>query len=104
MSKQRVYIDSTEFQPNNELILVKPLELNKEEVTESGIILEIRKESVLDRPSFGTIIEMGAGVNNADSLKKGDMIFWPNTDGIEFEFNDGVFLLLRDKSILGVKK
>lgn len=104
MSKQRVYINSVEFQPNDELILVKPVELKKEEVTMSGIIVSTRKESVIDKSTSGVIISIGKAVNKINDFQIGDTVFWPNTDGIEFEFEDGDFLLLRDKSILGTKK
>lgn len=104
MSAQRVYVQSTEFQPSPELMLIKPEGFKKEEVSASGIVIGIRKESVIDRPSFGTIIAIGNAVNEAVGVNEGDVIFWPTADGIDLEFDDGLFLLLRSGSIIGKKK
>lgn len=101
MALQRVYVKSSEFQPNDELILVKPEPFKAEEVTESGLVVSIRKETVVERPAYGTVLGIGAKVQD---INIGDIIFWPSTDGIDLEFDDGVFLLLRDKSIIGKKK
>lgn len=100
MSKQKVYVNSFEFEPRNKLILVKPGELKKEEVSASGIVMSIRKESVIDRPSFGKIIAVGESV---DSYNVNDEVFWPIADGIDFEFLDGDFMLLKAESVIGKK-
>lgn len=101
MANQRVYVKSEEFIPKDELILVKPEQFKAEETTESGLVISIRKESVIERPSFGKVISKGVKV---EGTEVGDVVFWPSTDGIDLEFDDGLFLLLRDKSILGKKK
>lgn len=100
---QRIYMESTEFKPKDEYVLVNPIELDKgEQVTESGIIMAFKQnDSALDRPASGEVIEIGDAVDNT---KVGEIIIWPDTDGIDLEFNDGVFLLLRMKSIIGSKK
>ena len=82
-------------------MLIKPEGFKKEEVSQSGIVIGIRKESVIDRPSFGTIIALGSAVTE---VNVGDVIFWPTADGIDLEFDDGLFLLLRKGSIIGRKK
>ena len=104
MSKaQRVEIESTEFHPKNEYVLVKPAELEKgEKKTESGLIIAIRQnESALDRPTSGKVISVGSDI---DDITEGDFVLWPNTDGLDLEFNDGIFMLIRYKSIIGSKK
>jgi len=102
MSKQRIYLNSSEFKPMDELILVKPESLKNEEVSESGIVIAINQnQSVIDRPTSGVVIDFGEAVK---SVNLNDMIIWPGTDGIDLEFNDGEFLLLREESIIGTKK
>lgn len=100
MSKQRVYMDSNKFEPRGKLMLVKPGELKAEEVSESGLVISIRKESVIDRPSFGKVVAVG----NEAEYNVGDSLFWPMTDGIDFEFDDGNFVLIRNESVIGKEK
>lgn len=94
---QTISIKSTEFQPLPEYLLVEPETLEKEEKTQSGIVIGIQR-SVVDRPSCGKIIK--AGTNDL-GLEENDYIVWPSTDGIDAEFTDGKFLLLKVKSVIG---
>lgn len=94
---QTISIKSTEFQPLPEYLLVEPETLEKEEKTQSGIVIGIQR-SVVDRPSCGKIIK--AGTNDL-GLEENDYIVWPSTDGIDAEFADGKFLLLKVKSVIG---
>ena len=55
---QTISIKSTEFQPLPEYLLVEPETLEKEEKTQSGIVIGIQR-SVVDRPSCGKIIKAG---------------------------------------------
>jgi co-chaperonin GroES (HSP10) len=100
---QLVQILSTEFQPKNEYILVKPQELDKgEKKTESGLIIAIQQNtSALDRPTSGVVVSVGSDI---EDIKEGDFILWPDTDGLDLEFIDGPFMLLRYKSVIGSKK
>jgi co-chaperonin GroES (HSP10) len=95
---QLVQILSTEFQPKNEYILVKPQELDKgEKKTESGLIIAIQQNtSALDRPTSGVVVSVGSDI---EDIKEGDFILWPDTDGLDLEFIDGPFMLLRYKSV-----
>lgn len=102
MSKQRVYCKIKEFQPRSELILVKPTDLQTEEKTESGLIIAINAHnSVVDRPSMGKVLAVGEKV---DDVAVDSIVFWPSTDGINFEFDDGEVLLLKQTSIIGSKR
>ena len=94
---QTISIKSTEFQPLPEYLLVEPETLEKEEKTQAGIVIGIQR-SVVDRPSCGKIIK--AGTNDL-GLEENDYIVWPSTDGIDAEFTDGKFLLLKVKSVIG---
>lgn len=102
---QRIYVNSSEFKPSEGYMLVKPIEFKKEETSASGIVISIRKESVAERPSYGTVVEISdSSAKEHLEININSIVFWPSTDGIDLEFDDGVFLLLRDKSVIGFKK
>lgn len=102
-SEQKVDLLSTEFQPKNEYVLVKPIELEKgEKKTESGLIISLNQNtSSLDRPTAGTVVDVGADIKD---IEVGSVVLWPMTDGLDIEFTDGPFMLLRYASIIGSKK
>jgi len=100
MSTQQVNIKSTEFQPKNEYLLIKPVEFPTEKTTESGLIVQLAPRA-LDRPTIGQAVAVGADITD---IKEGDTVLWPNTDGLDIEFEDGKFILLRYKSVIGMKK
>lgn len=102
MAVQSVKIKSTEFQPKSDNVLVDPVQLESEKVTDTGLVLEVNtNKSVIDRPTMGTVVGVG---NDVKDISEGTVVFWPMTDGIDFEFTDGVFTLLRYESIIGSKK
>lgn len=101
---QQVNLLSSEFQPKNEYILVKPEEFKQqtEKTLASGLILAIQpKSTLLTRPTSGPVVAVGSDI--AD-IKEGDFILWPGTDGLDLEFIDGIFTLLRYKSVIGSRK
>ena len=100
MKTQRVEILSTEFKPKNEYLLVKPSEMQTEKVTESGLVIALKPQSSMDRPTSGTVIAVGQDI---EDIKSKDFVLWPNTDGLDIEFIDGIFILLRYKSVIGTK-
>ena len=96
------FLNSNEFIPTQDFILVEPQEAEKETVTESGIILgTAKKESALDVPTYGKVLSCGPDV---EQVEIGDFVFWPQTDGLEFEFKDGNFRLIGTRSIIGIHK
>ena len=97
---QKVTLKSSEFQPKQNFVLVDPEDINKEKVTESGIVLAIEKSSV-DRPSMGSVIAVGPDVKD---LSEGTIVLWPMTDGLDIEFLDSIKVLLKYDSIIGSKK
>lgn len=98
--KQEVPIKSSEFQPKKTNILVKAVDLEKERVTESGLIISMTR-SHLERPTVGEVIEVGSEI---EDIKAGDIVLWPQTDGIDIAFTDQECVLLRYDSIIGSKK
>jgi co-chaperonin GroES (HSP10) len=101
---QQVNLLSSEFQPKNEYILVKPEEIKQqtEKTLASGLILAIQpKSTLLTRPTSGPVVAVGSDI---EDIKEGDFILWPGTDGLDLEFIDGIFTLLRYKSVIGSKK
>lgn len=101
MQKQEVNILSTEFLPKNEYILVKPVPLEDEKKTESGLIIALKPASSLDRPTSGTVVSVGSDITD---ITKDMFVLWPGTDGLDIIFKDGEFVLLRYKSIIGCKR
>lgn len=99
MNKQRINISSKEFQAKGEYILVRPFETLKEETTAGGIVLQI-EETVLSRPTFGEVVSLGKEIKD---ITLGQAVLWPETDGIDLEFNDGYFVLIRERSVLGTQ-
>ena len=97
---QIVSIVSSEFQPMNDFILIQPAEHPHETVTPAGIIFKINQSS-LDRPTSGNVVAVGKDIIE---VPIGAFVLWPNTDGLDIEFNDGVYILLQSKSIIGYKK
>lgn len=102
MNKQRVQFKSHQFQPKNEYVLVKPQELQKEEKSDSGIVLSLgNQKSSLIRPSTGRVVSVGADI---DDIQEDMLIIWPETDGLDLAFDDGDYMLIRYKSVIGMKK
>lgn len=101
MATQRFYIKSEDFIPSEELILIKQQEIKKEETSTSGIVISLKKESITNRPGSGEVISIGHAVKN---IQEKDFVFFPNTDGIDIEFDDGEFMLIREKSVIGKRK
>ena len=97
---QRININSNEFAAQDEYILVEPFDTQKEETTSGGIVLQTEITS-LSRPTHGKVISIGTGVGK---ITTDDEVFWPETDGLDLKFNDGKFVLLRQKSIVGVRR
>lgn len=97
---QRININSTEFLAKGEFILVKPFETLKEETTAGGIVLQTEITS-LSRPTHGKVVSVGEEVKDIDLERT---VIWPETDGLDLKFNDGKFVLLRQKSIVGVRR
>ena len=100
---QQVNLESTEFQPKNEYLLVNPEALEKgEKKTDSGLIIALAQNtSSLIRPTSGKVVAVGKDI---EDIKEGDFVMWPGTDGLDIEFTDGLFVLLRYKSVIGSRK
>lgn len=92
-----------EFNVLQDFVIVKPIALDRGEVTSgTGLILDIEQnESIIDRPTTGVVITTGP---DTKTVKIGDTLIWVEQDGMEMEFQNGVFLILRENSILGYKK
>lgn len=96
-------VPSKYFVPAKDLIMVQPRELPKGEVTaETGIVLEMEQNtSVVDRPTLGKVIAVGVDL---DQSIVGTTIMWAEQDGIDVILEDGMFLVLQEKSIIGTVK
>lgn len=101
---QQIQMNSSEFQPLADYILVKPDGVETDEFTECGIIIQ-HKKSITNRPCSGVILAKGY---DCTEVEVGDYIVFPDTDGIDVKFLDSKpnveyaeFMLLRYKSIIG---
>jgi len=102
MTAQQVNLESNEFQPKNEYLLIKPAESMSEKTTDAGIIIPLMdKSAVTSRPTSGTVVAAGTDIVD---IEIGDFVMWPSTDGLDLSFNDGEYILMRYKSIIGLKK
>lgn len=99
--KPNHFIDmqSSDFECFSKYVLVDPVEPEKEEKTESGLVVSLTKTLIDSRPCTGTVV-----VSGDDKIKKGDFVVFPTTDGLDCQFNDGVFMLLKVESLIGRKK
>ena len=92
-------VPSSKFKPAKDLIMVKPRELPKGEVEQSGFVMEMEQNtSIVDRPTLGTIIAIGDDVT---INKVNDTIVWVEHDGMDVVLEDGAFLFLQEKSVIG---
>jgi chaperonin GroES len=101
MITQRVELSSTKFKPKNEYILVKPNQKVTESTTESGLVIALRPQTSVDRPTIGVVVAVGEDITD---IKENDVVLWPNTDGLDVEFTDGIFMILRYNSVIGSSK
>jgi len=99
---QLVNLTSTEFKPKADSLLIKVDKRIDEKTTDSGIIIPLNVDnSSIYRETAGVIQEVGDDVTG---YGVGNFVLWPETDGLDLDFLDGEFLLLREESIIGSKK
>ncbi|MCK5537176.1 MAG: hypothetical protein KAI79_10130, partial [Bacteroidales bacterium] len=86
-----------------DFVIVAPVALETGEVlSETGLILDKEQNnSIINRPTTGVVVTIGP---KTETVAVGDTLIWVEEDGMEMEFKDGVFLILRENSILGYKK
>lgn len=97
--KQKIELLSKDFTPRKEAVLAEYKSPEKEVTSSSGIVVELNRSS-LERQTSGKVVAVGSDL---EWFKEGDLIVWANTDGINLEFIDGDFILLKEHSILGKK-
>lgn len=97
---QRILMNSNDFAVCKESVLVVYDDLDKEEKTESGLVVSLARSS-LERQTQGVVISVG---NDVTWISEGDLIVWENVAGVNLDFNDRKCLLLSERSILGKKK
>lgn len=100
MIQETKEVKSSEFVPLTEFLSVRPKEIESEKKSLGGIIISQQK-SVLERPGSGEVIAVGSEIKD---IKPGDYVIFPNTQGIDVEFSDGKFLLLKYTDLVGYKK
>lgn len=100
---QNKTVNIEDLTPSQNFVIVKCLELDKGvELTDSGLVTKIsQNNSVIDRPTFGTVISVGPDV---ECYKSNDIVFWDETAGQDIKVKNGDYMILRDTSILGLVK
>ena len=93
---------STQFNPIEDYILVKPIALETGEAHSAGGIVTALEQnnSIINRPTEGIVVACG---KQTKELTQSMHVMWLETDGQDIELDDGVFLVLKEKSILGFK-
>ena len=81
-----------------ERILVKMHVVEKEELTQGGLIIETDNTEAKTHV-VGTVVQLGKG---DFQVKEGDTIFYGKHAGIDFEHDDVVYTLLRSQDIFAV--
>lgn len=99
--KHRLQTESANFTPVSNTFLVKADEFPTEKTTKSGLIVPINEPPSNSRPCTGTIVSVGKHLESDVVYKANEKIAWASTDGLDLEFDDGDFLLIRLKSIIG---
>ena len=89
--------NSEKFVAGKKYCLVKPVIPDPIEQSKSGIVIGISKTMMDSRPVTGEIISIG----ESTEYKKGDTVVFPSTDGLDFKFDDGQFLILKIESLIG---
>jgi co-chaperonin GroES (HSP10) len=97
---QRILMNSADFKVCKESVLVEYNDLEKEEKTESGLVVSLARSS-LERQTQGLVLSVGDGI---EWIVEGDLVVWENSAGVNLDFDDRKCLLLGEKSILGKKK
>lgn len=93
-------VPSEFFTPAKDLIMVKPRPLPRGEVVEGNIVVEMdQNTSIVDRSTLGKVVSIGKEIDT-NYLNK--TIIWVEQDGVDVELKDGLFLMLQEKSVLGI--
>ena len=95
----RVNSTSTNFKPLSGAILVEVTPISEETVNE--IVVSLGPNSILDRPTSGIVKRVGDDVKH---IIENDEVFWDIADGIDMEFDDGHFMLIREQRILCMRE
>lgn len=96
---QQINLNSTELSCQEGHLLVKPIFPETQEVSESGIVIQMRKPMIDARPCCGEVVNSGS-----TDFNSGDFVVFPTTDGIDCQLNDGQFLFLKETSVIAKRK
>lgn len=87
-----------QLQPIHDLVLIKPIE--PETQTASGIIIP---DAAIEKQCRGTIIAMGDGKKDEPmTVKKGDLVLYKKSAGMEVEYNGELHLIMKESEIFAI--
>ena len=74
MLLQQIQMNSTEFQPLADYILIKPDDVETDEYTQGGIIIQ-HKKSITNRPTAGVILAKGKDCTEVEVTHRVELSF-----------------------------
>lgn len=95
-------INASKLKPLNDRVLIKR---KTETESQGGIILT---ESAQEKQQQGTVIAVGPGKYTNDGklqamqVKVGDTVFFAKYSGVEFDFDNEDFIIMREDDIVAV--
>lgn len=95
--------------PTQDNVIVKLPKVEKEKVTQSGIVLA-GASTQQEMPEKGTVVAVGEGriLNNGTlitmKIKEGDEVIFNRFAGTKIQAEDGEFLIIKENDILAVVK
>ena len=102
---QNGYLEYYEFAPQDNLLIIRYTPDTTKETTESGIIINVGKQSVVtDRPSTGVIVAMG---EECKKFEIGNQVFFAPQSSFDLEFfkteGDEKYLMVPEDRIDGLR-
>ena len=95
-------INANKLKPLNDRVLIKR---KTETESQGGIILT---ESAQEKQQQGTVIAVGPGKYTSDGtlqgmqVKVGDTVFFAKYSGVEFDFDNEDFVIMREEDIVAI--
>ena len=86
------------LKPIHDYVLIKPID--PETKTASGILIP---DSAIEKQSRGTVVANGDGLKDQPmTVKKGDMVIYKKSAGIELDYEGEKHLLMQEVDILAI--
>jgi len=97
-------MNASKLKPLNDRVLIKR---KTETESKGGIILT---ESAQEKQQQGTVVAVGPGKHNNDGklrgmqVSVGDTVFFAKYSGVDFDFGDEQYIIMREDDIVAISK